>query len=210
MVDGTFSTLDFCPEQFVTVLMISPRLRPITILVLLVVVGCAAEKRTIFFLPVDPVLIVPRQGSLVRIADVRIADLREEPEVRVVRVKRSEAELAMYPSAQALVEEIVATVADQVLASEGTTSKDFILECDILRFDVATQKDGRSTELIVFVELALRAENFQKRVSGASERIFNRPLVRKDFQDVVHTALLELADDIGTAMKELGSGTIGT
>lgn len=183
------------------------RSKIVIVAILIAVTGCAAEQRTIYFLPVDLVVVAPREPSLPRLARTRVTDDRPTAGMQIARGAGKEAELAMYPDAAKLVDAIVTANADAALDSYLADRDDLVIECTVLRFDILTKRKGIANVLDVFVQIELRADSSKEIVSGASRQEFNKTLVRKDFQDVIHAALKELSDEVTLALKNLDGKT---
>jgi uncharacterized lipoprotein YajG len=174
---------------------------------LIALAGCAAEQRTIYFLPVDPVVVAPREHSLPRLAEVEVADERENAEIRVVRGSSKQSEVVLYPGVAELIDEIVTATADTALDSFHADRHSIAIECSVQEFNIGTRREKTTRVLDVFIQIALRSGSFEKTVSGSSRQTFPKTLLRKDFQDVIHAALEELADEVTFALQELGEGT---
>jgi hypothetical protein len=168
--------------------------RSIFLLVFLPVAGYAAENLAIFFLPIDPVVVMPRQQSLVNVVDVQVLDHREQTTIQVDRGTDEEYELALYPGIAAVVDEILTTAVDSILAKNGGVLSDNVVECRILQFDVSTTRTRRSTELIVSIDIALRIGDEDRIVSSTREQVFDDALDRTSFQIVIHQALADVAN----------------
>jgi len=168
----------------------------------LVVSGCAAESRTIYFLPVDLVRIAPRNEDLVSAVEVRVTDHREDPTLHAVRGSGKEVELALYPGVVELLHEMITTAADSVLAADLSVPPHIALECDVAMFDVSAQPMAGRTRVIVRIEVTLRLDGRQWEVKGAQSHEFAEALARKHYQDVIHAALTDVANDVRAAMTE--------
>lgn len=175
-------------------------------LLALVISGCAAETRTIYFLPVDMEQIAPRGEGLAGVAEVRVADQREIRTNYVVRGSGKETELALYPEISAMVQELITTAADSILATDAATPSKIALECDITRFDVLTEPTAGRQKVIVNVEVNLRVDERQWQINGSRSQEVDGALARVHFQDVIHLALGDVAQGVRMAMTELAEG----
>lgn len=176
--------------------------RAVACLVVLQLVGCATSSSELI-VPVNMVQLAPRSAATPRRAQVQLTDIRKDTQLERTTVgKVSMGQITLQPSVPELVQTLIETKADEVLARRGGTDPQVVL-CGIRVFAVETPATLVYWDINTRIELVLRVRGQDRVVAGAAtERTYLWPS-DEIIGRVTSAALRQAGSEAEVALAEL-------